>query len=259
MNKTVKGEGWLTSVLGKIPTELHIPGYNFCGPNTKLEKRLARGDKGINPLDEACLEHDKVYATTSNKEAISKADKVLAEKAWKRFNSKDTPVKEKLAAMAVTGAMKVKTKIGGANKTRKSSKGGSLLANSIREARKAVKSSKSKSVIEASKLALRAAKRVAANSKSIAKVARILPIPKRGGVLPFLIPLFAGLSAVGGLAGGAATIARAVNDTKAARKALEEQKRHNKKVEAIAIKPRGSGFFLKPYRNGYGLMRKSKN
>ena len=28
--------------------------YNFCGPNTKLEERLARGDEGINRLDQVC-------------------------------------------------------------------------------------------------------------------------------------------------------------------------------------------------------------
>jgi hypothetical protein len=255
MAKSVKGEGWLTNVLKKIPAELHIPGYNFCGPNTKLEERLARGDKGINPLDEACLEHDKIYASTSNKEVISEADKVLSEKAWERFKNKNTPVKEKLAAMLVTGAMKAKRKVGG----NISSRGKSSLATSIREAKKAVKSSKSKDLKQASKIALKVAKRVASKSKSIVKVARILPIPKRGGVLPFLVPLFAVLSAAGALAGGAAAITKAVNDAASARKSLEEDKRHNRKMEAIAIKPRGSGFFLKPYKNGYGLMTKSKN
>lgn len=259
MDKRVKGEGWFTTVLDKYPGELHIPGYNFCGPNTKLEKRLARGDKGINPLDDACLEHDKVYASTSDPAVIDKADKVLGLKAWQRFKSKETPLKEKLAAMAVTGAMKIKRKVGGVVKKRKSNPANNSLTKSIIEARKAVKNSKSQNLKEATKLALKAAKRVASKSKTVTKVARILPIPKRGGVLPFLVPLFAGLSAIGGLAGGAATIAKAVNDTKAARKSLEEQKRHNRKIEAIAINPRGSGFFLKPYKNGYGLMTKSKN
>ena len=26
--------------------ELHIPGYNFCGPGTKIGTRIFRGDKG---------------------------------------------------------------------------------------------------------------------------------------------------------------------------------------------------------------------
>jgi hypothetical protein len=73
------------------------------------------------------------------------------------------------------------------------------------------------------------------------------------------LPLFAGLSAVGGLAGGAAAIARAVNDTKNARKSLEEQKRHDQKMESIALTGKGKGFYLRPYKNGYGLMTSSKN
>jgi hypothetical protein len=50
----------------------------------------------------------------------------------------------------------------------------------------------------------------------------VLPLPKKiGGFLP-LIPLFAGLSAVGALAGGAAAVAKSVNDAQMARKKYEE-------------------------------------
>jgi hypothetical protein len=77
-----KGEGWITRALSSIPAELHLPVYNFCGPNTKLKERLVRGDKGINPLNEACLEHDKVYASTKDSQSINEANKVLARKAW---------------------------------------------------------------------------------------------------------------------------------------------------------------------------------
>jgi hypothetical protein len=38
--------------------ELHLPGYNYCGPFTKLDKRLAKGDERINKLDAGCKEHD---------------------------------------------------------------------------------------------------------------------------------------------------------------------------------------------------------
>ena len=51
----------------------------------------------------------------------------------------------------------------------------------------------------------------------------VIPIPKMGGVLP-LIPLFAGLSALGPLSGGAAGIVSAVNAAKNAKNKLEEQK-----------------------------------
>ena len=60
--KTYCGRRIVNSVINKLPFELHIPGYNFCGPGTKLEKRLAREDLGINQLDEACRTHDISYS-----------------------------------------------------------------------------------------------------------------------------------------------------------------------------------------------------
>lgn len=56
--KQTSGGGLVDSILTKLPVELHIPGYQYCGPGTKLQKRLTRGDPGINPLDAACKEHD---------------------------------------------------------------------------------------------------------------------------------------------------------------------------------------------------------
>jgi len=46
--------GLIDKLINTLPLEAHMPGYNFCGPGTKLQKRLERGDQGINPLDEAC-------------------------------------------------------------------------------------------------------------------------------------------------------------------------------------------------------------
>ncbi|KYM99011.1 hypothetical protein ALC62_10261 [Cyphomyrmex costatus] len=66
-NGSVIGRGLLNKAINALPFELHIPGYQFCGPGTRLEKRLARDDRGINPLDTACREHDIAY-TRSSKE-----------------------------------------------------------------------------------------------------------------------------------------------------------------------------------------------
>ena len=49
------------------------------------------------------------------------------------------------------------------------------------------------------------------------KIPRVLPI-KQGGFLPLLPLIFGGLSALGALSGGAAGIAKAVNDAKQAKK-----------------------------------------
>ena len=88
----------------------------------------------------------------------------------------------------------------------------------------------------------------------------IIPLPKTGGFLP-LIPIFAGLSALGALSGGAAGIAKAVNDAQSARAKLDESKRHNETMEAIALGKKGSGLYLKKHKSGYGLYLKkmSKN
>jgi len=41
----------MSSLLNAFPFELHITECQFCGPGTHLEKRLARDNQGINPLD----------------------------------------------------------------------------------------------------------------------------------------------------------------------------------------------------------------
>lgn len=65
----------LVGALQKLnPPELHVPGYEFLGPFTKLEKRLKRGDKGINRLDRIAKAHDIAYSKAKTKEDIWKAD-----------------------------------------------------------------------------------------------------------------------------------------------------------------------------------------
>lgn len=201
-----RGQGLVNTLIDKLPFELHIPGYNYCGPGTKLSKRLARGDPGINKLDQSCLEHDRKYSESKDIEKRHQADKVLAEKAWERVKSKDASVGERLAALGVTGIMKAKTKLGMGLRKR----------NKLKKGRGMKKQKK-----------------------------RIIKTPKRiGGFLPLLFPL---LGALGALGGGAAGIAKAVNDAKANKQLLEETQRHNKAMEA-----KGKGLYLKPYR-GRGL------
>lgn len=60
--------------------------YNYCGPFTKLDERLARGDKGINELDEVCKQHDIAYRDAKgNKKKNWAADK----KMTRRFKPKE--------------------------------------------------------------------------------------------------------------------------------------------------------------------------
>ncbi|KAJ8981423.1 hypothetical protein NQ317_015625 [Molorchus minor] len=192
--------------------ELHIPGYQYCGPGTKLRKRLERGDTGINPLDEACKVHDITYSKFEDTATRNIADKELAASASKRVKAPDATVGEKIAAFGVSNIMNLKRKLGmGLKKRKKPTKKGGTLKK----------------------------------SKSRRKRSRVIPAPKMGGFLPFLLPLLGALGAVGG---GAATIAKAVNDAKTNRKELEEQKRHN-----LAMEPTAKGKGLDPYKNGLGL------
>jgi len=122
----------VNTAIDALPIELNIPGYQYCGPGTKLAKRLARGDLGINKLDKACKEHDIAYSKFSDSEHRSVADKVLAGKAWERVKSTDASVGERAAALTVAAAMKAKTAVGGGRRRRrrggrrKVQRGGSL-------------------------------------------------------------------------------------------------------------------------------------
>jgi hypothetical protein len=126
----VRGRGIVSSLINKavdaLPIELHIPGipglsksYQYCGPGTRLKERLARGDKGINKLDEACKEHDIAYSRYKDSENRHKADLELAQKAWQRFKASDSSLGEKASAWLVTTAMKAKSKLGGGRKKKR--------------------------------------------------------------------------------------------------------------------------------------------
>ncbi|EFN80967.1 hypothetical protein EAI_11137, partial [Harpegnathos saltator] len=102
--------------------EIHIPEYQFCGPGTRMVKRLARGDHSINSLDAACREQNIAYSRSNNLADRHAADEILAVKARKRITSKESTLGERAAAAAVLVAMKVKTKIGIGMKEKKTSK-----------------------------------------------------------------------------------------------------------------------------------------
>src|SRR5436190_2949082 len=44
-----RGKGILNTIIDHLPVSLHVPGYNYCGPGTKL-----RGQPAVNKLDEYC-------------------------------------------------------------------------------------------------------------------------------------------------------------------------------------------------------------
>src|SRR5437588_303339 len=163
--------------------------------------------------------------------------------------------------------MKVKRKVGMGHKRRRRTKTtkhkhtnsfrGGVLKETIAALRKTKNLTNLPDLI---KIALNAAKTAVqrAGGKKKIQTPRVIPIPKHGGFLPFLIQLFASLSATGALAGGAAGMAKAVNDAKSAKRQLEEAQRHNQAMESIALgKTAGHGLYLKPYKTtGLGLYLK---
>lgn len=114
----VEGSGLINDIINKLPFELHAPRnwnldtYNFCGPGTKLDRRLSRGDKGINPLDDACKKHDIWYRDHKNTEDRWVADKILQNVAWDRVKSSDADLNERAVALGTAGTMWLKRKLG---------------------------------------------------------------------------------------------------------------------------------------------------
>lgn len=102
--------GCIDYILEKLP-EMHIWGYSYCGPNTNLESRLARGEQGINELDHICMEHDIAYTANSDLAPRCKADKILVLKAFRRVYAKDSQIGERIAALFVTLLISVKVAI----------------------------------------------------------------------------------------------------------------------------------------------------
>ena len=65
--KSPTGGSLLNKVINNLPVEMHLPGHNFTGPGTKLNKRLnpdltpKKWSKPINRVDKAAYNHDICY------------------------------------------------------------------------------------------------------------------------------------------------------------------------------------------------------
>lgn len=258
-----RGAGIIDRAIDLLPFELHAPNYQFCGPGTHLEKRIKRGDSGINPLDAACKQHDIEYSKHLKSEERSIADKILQNQAMKRVFSKDASLAERATALGVAAAMKIKRKLTKKGKgltkrqTNKKKKKENHVSFSalIKSAKAAIKKSKPDTIASAIDVAVSSVKKSKKGKR--VKAPRTIPLPPVvGGVLP-LIPIFAGLSALGTIAGTAASITNAINSAKRGQLDLDESKRHNRTMESIAIGNKlGKGFYLKANKNGKGFFLK---
>lgn len=103
----VEEQSFIDQFVEKLP-EIHINGYSYCGPNTNLEKRLTRGELGVNELDFACREHDIAYAQSRDMKMRNIADKILVSEAFSRVYAKDSRIGERFNALFVSGLMGIK-------------------------------------------------------------------------------------------------------------------------------------------------------
>lgn len=103
---------FINRLIDALPFEIHAPRHNFCGPGTRLAERLARGDQGINKLDQGCREHDIAYSQHPDLESRRRADLELSRLAGERFRAKDASLGERATAALVKAAMVLKRKVG---------------------------------------------------------------------------------------------------------------------------------------------------
>ena len=86
--------------------------YSYCGPGTKVKKRLAEGYKGVNSLDEACRRHDLAYGKYQKTKDRNIADDILAHEASQIALDENKPNYERKDAKLVTGIMAMKSRFG---------------------------------------------------------------------------------------------------------------------------------------------------
>jgi len=76
---SASGKGFLNDTINSLPIEMHLPGYNFTGPGTKLNKRLnpdltpKEWSKPVNRVDKAANHHDICYV--KNKDTKTRNEK----------------------------------------------------------------------------------------------------------------------------------------------------------------------------------------
>ena len=88
-----KGGSILNKMINSLPVEMHLPGHNFTGPGTKLNKRLNANltpkawSKPINRIDKAAYHHDICYLKNNDTETRNRVcDKNMLEEMKNIYN-----------------------------------------------------------------------------------------------------------------------------------------------------------------------------
>ncbi len=273
------GKGLVNTLINKLPIELHVPTYEFLGPGTKLERKLRKGVEPKNELDRAAMYHDIAYARSNNIADRHAADYKLQEDAWKRVLSKDADLGEKATAWFVANTMKAKRALGAGlpKYTRvpvslQDSEKERLAAAVAKKKSVTLKVSRlrtKESVMNETYLPLTKYQVTRLNKTGSVKLSvRQLEHIKNGGFLPALIAAAPAAAAVGTLL---SSLYSAYSSKKHRDALLEEQMRHNRALEPVAVtttttagqgvyinkKPRqGRGVYInkKPPKYGNGLL-----
>ena len=106
--KTQKGGSLLNKFINNLPVEMHLPGHNFTGPGTKLNKRLnpdltpKKWSKPINRVDKAAYHHEfynkdvkdliELYSTENEEKSsvVERWIRTMKEKMWKYLTANST-------------------------------------------------------------------------------------------------------------------------------------------------------------------------
>ena len=75
---SASGKGFINDTIHSLPFEMHMPGHNFTGPGTKLNKRLNEDmtpkawSKPINRVNKAAYHHDICYVKSKDTKTRNK-------------------------------------------------------------------------------------------------------------------------------------------------------------------------------------------
>lgn len=222
-DRKVAGGGIVNSLIDSIP--LPPVWGNFCGPGGDTAKDVAENIQPTDQVDNLCRNHDLVYWKHHDLETRHKADQELIDGLWKIFKAGDTPSHLRVVAWWLMTIMKGKVKfgMGCGDKTKQPAKPrGKTASGGVPKKRSTEKKTKQGRGI---------------NGKKMPGV-RVIPLPKRGGILQYLFPLLTGLSNYGSFAQTATDSLKAlqqINDKGLDKRAI------------LAPFKKGWGLYLKPY------------
>ena len=114
--KAQKGGSLLNKFINNLPVEMHLPGHNFTGPGTKLNKRLnpdltpKKRSKPVNRVDKAAYHHDVCYLKNDD---TATRNAVCDKNMLKELEGINNPtLRERLDKSIVSNLIGTKLKLG---------------------------------------------------------------------------------------------------------------------------------------------------